>query len=48
MLRALELGLTPDILEQTTVGFVMDMLTERANDSYNYPLKATQEDFDNF
>lgn len=29
-------------------GMVQDILTEAANDNYNYKLKATQRDFDNF
>ena len=27
---------------------VADMLTEKGNDEYNYPYKATQKDFDKF
>ena len=33
-------------LEFLTVGTVYDMATEKANDSYDYPLQMTQEDYD--
>lgn len=29
-------------------GFVMDMVTEQQNDTYDWPEKAVQADFDNF
>lgn len=48
MLRCKELGLTINDLDNIDFGLVMDMLTEKDNDSYNYPYKATQEDFNNF
>lgn len=48
MLRCKEIGITFDETENMTIGMVIDMLTERANDDYKYPLKATQADFDNF
>lgn len=48
MLRASELGLSQEELDQMTIGMVFDMLTEKSNDDYDYPLKATQQDFDNF
>ena len=35
-------------LESIDYGLVDDMLTERGNDSYNYPYKASQEDFNKF
>jgi len=34
-------------LEVLSVGMVLDMLIERANDDYDYPLIATQADMDN-
>ena len=43
-LRCAELGLSREDLDDMTVGMVLDMLTERANDHYQYPYKATQED----
>lgn len=35
-------------LELLTVGLVLDMWTEKGNDSLNYDQIATQEDFDRF
>ena len=48
MLRCKELGLSIDDLENIDFGLVADMLTEKDNDNYNYPYKASQEDFDRF
>lgn len=35
-------------LDDLDMGMVLDMLTERSNDSEEYPKIATQEDFDRF
>jgi len=35
-------------LESVEVGLVIDMITETANDTYEWPQKATQADFDKF
>ena len=48
MLRCKELGLFLNELENMDFGLVMDMLTEKGNDEYKYPYKATQKDFDKF
>jgi len=48
MLRCKELGLTINELENMDYGLVEDMLTEKVNDEYKYPYKATQEDFNKF
>lgn len=48
MLRCKELGLSIDELEMIDFSLVQDMLTEKANDDYQYPYKASQKDFDNF
>ena len=48
MLRCKELGLSIDDLENIDFGLVADMMTEKDNDNYNYPYKASQEDFDRF
>ena len=48
MLRCKELGLSIDDLEEIDFGLVQDMLVEKDNDNYNYPYKASQEDFDRF
>ncbi len=48
MLRCKELGLSIDELENMEFGLVEDMLTEKGNDSYDYPMKASQNDFNKF
>lgn len=48
MLRCAQLGLTIEIMDLITIGDVYDMYTEKANDYYDYPIKATQEDIDRF
>lgn len=48
LLRALQLGLRLPDLEELTVGMVIDLITESANDGYEYDIKATQDDFDKF
>ena len=40
LLRCIEIGLT--------IGMVMDIWTEKANDDVKYQQIATQEDFDKF
>ncbi len=46
MLRCAELNLTDSALQGMTMGMVYDMLTERANDREDYPIRATQADID--
>lgn len=48
VLRALQIGLKISDLDQITVGDLIDMLIENENDSYEYPIKATQDDFRSF
>ena len=48
MLRALQIGLTLQDLDEITIGDLMDILVESMNDEYNYPLKATKADFERF
>ena len=48
LLRCKELGLSIDELETMDFGVVADMMTEKQNDEYKYPFKATQEDFNKF
>ena len=48
LLRCVQLGLSMGDLELLTMGMVNDMYTESANDDFDYPRKATQEDFDRF
>ena len=48
MLRCKELGLSIEERETMDFGVVADMMTEKQNDEYKYPFKATQEDFNKF
>jgi len=48
LLRCLQVGLSLKELDALTIGFVMDIYTEKANDLVDYDIVATQEDFDNF
>ena len=48
MLRAVQIGLRLNDLEQITMGELVDMLIENENDGYEYPIKATQDDFRSF
>lgn len=48
MLRCKELGFTVMELEQISFGLVMDIMVEKSNDEFNYPYKASQDDFNNF
>ena len=48
MLRAAQIGISFRDLALIDVGMVFDMMTEAKNDMFDYPVKATQEDFDRF
>ena len=48
VLRAVQMGLRISDLDSLEYGFVIDMMTESANDDFNYRPLATQEDFDRF
>ena len=48
LLRSTEIGISISDLDLLTVGLVIDMWTERANDGVKYRRVATQEDFDKF
>lgn len=48
MLRCAQLNLSDDALGGMTVGMVYDMMTEKANDAEEYPIKATQDDITAF
>ena len=47
LLRVTQLGIPIRDLDLLTIGMVTDMFTESANDDYEWPDKATQDDFDN-
>lgn len=51
LLRSVELGISISDLDLLTVGLVIDMWTEKANDSAKYEKvarEAVQADFDSF
>ena len=48
MLRAVQLGISIADLDLLTIGLVIDMCTESANDHQDYDEMATQEDMDRF
>lgn len=51
LLRCVELGISISDLDLLTIGLVIDMWTEKANDGAKYEKvarEATQEDFDKF
>lgn len=47
-LRAKQAGFTFDELSLMSLGFLYEILTELSNDSFDYPLKATQDDINSF
>ena len=48
LLRSVEIGISISDLDLLTVGLVIDMWTEKANDRVKYNKIATQDDFDKF
>jgi len=48
LLRCTQLGLHYEDMEHLTVGMITDMMIERSNDEFEYPIKATAQDFSNF
>ena len=48
MLRCAELHLTVEDLDSMSVGMVYDMLIEKGNDSYDYPIKGEPGTLKNF
>ena len=48
LLRRVEIGISIQDMDLLTVGLVIDMWTEKANDGVKYNRVATQEDFDKF
>lgn len=45
-LRALELGIPKRDLQYYSAGQIFALLTEKANDRYDWPRRATQADID--
>ena len=48
LLRCLEIGVSIRDLDLLTIGLVLDMWTEKGNDSVKYQKVAGQEEFDRF
>ncbi len=48
LLRSVEIGVSIRDLDLLTIGLVLDMWTEKANDGVKYRRVAAQEDFDRF
>lgn len=48
LLRCIELGISIKDLDLLTIGIVLDIWTEKANDSVKYKRVAGQEEFDKF
>ena len=48
LLRCMEVGISIPDLDLLTIGLVMDIWTEKGNDSTDYARVASQEDFDSF
>jgi hypothetical protein len=48
MLRCVQIGIAISDLDYLTIGMVDDMFIESANDDFNYPYLANQDDFDAF
>ena len=48
LLRCVELGISVRDLDLLTIGLVLDLWTEKANDGVKYSRIATQGDFDKF
>lgn len=48
LLRCKQLGLSLTELDLLTIGMINDMFTEKENDAYDYPYRATQSDYDKF
>lgn len=48
LLRCVQTGISIADLDLLTIGDVYDMATEAGNDHYRYPLRARQEEFDDF
>lgn len=46
LLRCIQVGINLSELHLLTMGMVTDILAENANDSAEYDLQPTQEDFD--
>lgn len=48
LLRCIEIGISIRDLDLLSIGLILDIWTEKANDGVKYRRLATQEDFDRF
>lgn len=48
LLRCCEIGIPPRDEELFTIGLIIDLMIEKANDGKDYPIQAGQADFDAF
>ena len=48
LLRCMEVGISIPDLDLLTIGLIMDVWTEKGNDSTDYAYKVQQSDFDRF
>lgn len=48
ILRAVQLGISIRDMDLLTIGLILDMYTENANDREQYPDMATQDDMNQF
>lgn len=48
LLRCFEVGISVRDLDLLTIGLILDIWTEKSNDSVKYRRVETQEDFDKF
>lgn len=48
LLRCTEIGISISELDLLTIGMILDMWTEKANDSVKYDKLASQAEFDRF
>lgn len=48
LLRSVEIGISVGDLDLLTIGMVLDMWTEKANDDVKYQRVAGQSEFDRF
>lgn len=48
LLRCKQLGLSFEELDCLSCGMVWDLLTEKNNDNYDYPIIAGQKEFNEF
>lgn len=48
LLRCTEIGISIRELDLLTIGMILDMWTEKANDSVKYDKLASQAEFDKF